>query len=274
MNRILSPMAGGFLLLFSLGAGAAPVSVDLSTWTAETLSGGGVSGGGASWTVQNPPANDEVFQSVNGNSSVFFEPGADAQGMALSGTIRVTGGDDDFIGFVLGYDSGEMNSASTDFLLIDWKGSTQSLGGAAGTAFVGLAISRVTRANDVNGFWGHDSTEGVTEIARATNLGSTGWVGNTDYMFDLVFNSLLVEVFVDGTKELSITPADAGIASFDNGSFGFYNLSQGGVLYSALEEREAPPPPPPTTVPEPAPLALMGIGIIGLWAARSRNGKA
>jgi hypothetical protein len=39
----------------------------------------------------------------------------------------------------------------------------------------------------------------------------------------------LVEVFINNEKELSIT------GEFSNGSYGFYNYSQGNVLYSAIK---------------------------------------
>ncbi len=163
-------------LLAAVGAHAAPV--DLSTWTDEEVVGdqGSVT---SDWVVQNAPANDAVLQGDNSAPSFFFEPGTNSQGLALSGKIEVLPpdlgfNDDDFIGFVLGYDSGENDSASANFVLIDWKQADQDFGpGNPGLA--GLALSLVT---DTTGgeldFWTH--TGGVTEVARATNLGSTGWV--------------------------------------------------------------------------------------------------
>lgn len=248
--------------LVSGSAFAAPV--DLSTWTDEA-----VNNGGRFWDVQGV-GNDSVFQSVNGNPTVFFEAGANDQGTSLSGQITVeTTGDDDFIGFVLGYQSGELNSANADFLLIDWKQNDQ------GAAVDGLAISRVTGDTDsapANDYWAHIGV--VQELQRASTLGSTGWLDNTTYTFDLEFTSSLVRVFVNGGLEISLTAADAGLASFEDGAFGFYNYSQGSVRYAGITEDVVPDPDPdpdPTPVPAPAALGLLGLGLAGLGVIRRRR---
>lgn len=237
------------LTLSSANALAAPV--DLSTWQHD---------GSGNWSVQNAPANDSVKQTSNGDPTVFFEAGTLAQGQALSGTIKVeTSSDDDFIGFVLGYEDGEIGSSTTDFILIDWKQNSQSFCG--GTAGAGLSISRVTDADTACSFWTH--TNGVTELKRATSLGSSGWADNTEYAFDLQFTGGKIEVSVNNVLELELTAAEAGVASFDDGAFGFYNYSQSNVRYSAIEEST-------TTIPTPAPggLMLMGLGVLGLLARR------
>ena len=254
------PLLAAFSL-FSLTTNAAPV--DLSGWTAE--------GGSSSWNVQ-APSNDTVLQTVNGNPTVFFDPSAtSSQGTALSGKIQVTTtGDDDFIGFVLGYNSGELTSGSgaadgasttgSDFFLIDWKQANQS------GALAGLAISHVTGAGTSVDFWTH--TNSVNEISRATNLGSTGWLDNTEYSFDILFTSSLIQVSVDNVLELSITAADASLTSFSDGAFGFYNYSQSNVLYSAITQvncsqtPNAPGCQQGNNVPEPASLALLSLGLV------------
>ena len=62
------------------------------------------------------------------------------------------------------------------------------------------------------------------------------------YSFELEFRSDLIEVFVDGSLEFSITPGQAGLAEFKNGSFGFYNYSQSNVEYQQITQEFLPPP--------------------------------
>jgi len=246
--KILAPLT----LAFMSSVNAAPV--DLSGWGSE---------GQGNWAVQ--AGNNSVFQSQNGQPTVFFETGSNSLNTALSGTIEVqTASDDDFIGFVLGYQAGELSSSNTDYWLIDWKQSNQFYNGGTGSA--GLALSHVTdssNANSFTDFWGH--TGGVNEIARATSLGATGWSDNTEYLFDLTFTNNLIEVYVDNILELSVTAADAGVSQFNDGAFGFYNYSQSRVLYAGIQQN--------AVVPEPSILALFGLGIFGLGLSRRKMKK-
>lgn len=229
--------------------------VNLSGWTQQ--------GGSSTWTVA--PDNNSVFQSINGDPAVFFS-GTNDRGLALSGKIKVeTSSDDDFIGFVLGYRSGDITAASgQNYILIDWKQGDQSFFGC--TAEAGLAISRVTAAlPDGRGAWCHDTSFGVEELQRATTLGDTSWADNTEYSFDLVFTATNIQVKVNGQTELNIN------GSFQDGSFGFYNYSQQSVRYSALTQDVAPPPPPPNGTPEPGTLALLGLAFVGGVATRRRR---
>ena len=218
--------------------------VDLSTWTAE---------GNGNWTLGG--GNNSAFQSINGTPTVFYSDFL-GQGVALSGNITVEAtGDDDYIGFVLGFQPGDIASAATDFIVVDWKQATQVFFGCTGQA--GLAISRFSAgAPDNADSWCHQGS--VNELARGTTLGSTGWVDNTTYSFDLVFNPTNIQVFVDGTKELDIN------GSFANGRFGFYNYSQESVRYSAIQQD-------PTSAPIPSVLLLMLGGIGGIVYTRRRR---
>ena len=241
---------------------AVPIAVDLSTWQEDP----NVSSNGT-WTVQ--PGNDSVKQTINGDPTVFYKNGENSRGTALAGSITVqTTSDDDFIGFVLGYQTGELSSSSADFWLIDWKQNDQYFGGR--TALDGIALSHVTDSTTTLDFWDHSG--GVTEKARGTNLGSTGWADNTEYLFELVYTSSLIQVLVDNVLEISLSATDAGVTEFTDGAFGFYNYSQDPVLYAGITEEELPfcqqfPSDAQCTngeVPAPSPLALIALGLAAL----------
>ncbi len=234
-------------------AQAAEIPVDLSTWGKD---------GTGNWVLS--ADRQSVTQTLNGDPVVFYSDYA-AFGNRLSGTITVNDrGDDDFIGFVLGYNPGDLTSTSASYLLIDWKQTNQ--GGFFGcTSQAGLAISQVSGPiGDNAGAWCHNSANNVTELARGTTLSDTGWVSGQTYDFDLIYTDSLVEVYVDGALELSLT------GSFSDGRFGFYNYSQANVLYAGITNEVLPPS--TGAVPEPASWAMMiaGFGLAG--AALRRRG--
>lgn len=202
-------------------------ATDLNTWTAE--------GGGASWNVID--GGQSVLQTINGDPTIFFDSSAaSSQNIVLSGKIKVTTSDDnDAVGFVIGYKAGDIAPSATevtDFFLIDWRQVDQDNG------LAGLAISHVSKVSKWwPNFWSH--ADGVTEIQRGqVNLARAGWQDAVEYTFSIHFTTSLITVEVGGVEELRITPADVAAigvnGSFSDGAFGFYNMSQSHVLYSAV----------------------------------------
>jgi len=252
---------------------AAPV--DLNTWTAESYPAVSSFDAG-NWVVASDGSS--VEQTVNGQPTLFFSD-FDAFGTELTGKIKVdTSGDDDFIGFVLGFDPGDTSNTDADFLLVDWKQGTQffNFGSPSttpgSTAFEGLAVSRVTGIPTADELWGHvdfseNSDGGVEELQRGTTLGSTGWDDFVEFEFTFDFGPSDLEVFVNGVKELDIA------GSFDNGRLGFYNFSQSTVNYSAFEVEEGSfdPEPTPVSVPVPAGWMFLAGGLLGLGALTRRG---
>lgn len=233
-------------------AQAAPVAVNLSSW---------VSDGNGNWTVA--PDNSSVFQSLNSAPTVFHN-NTNSQGTALRGSITVeTASDNDFIGFVLGYNQGDIdgNPGTTDYIIIDWKQGTQ------GGWDEGLSISRVTGAIQAGGTdttadaWDHVGN--VQFLSRATNLGDTGWEDNTTYSFAIEFTATVIRVFVNDVLEIE------EFGTFGDGAFGFYNFSQPNVRYAGITEEVIPDA---SDVPLPAAFWFMGAGLAAY--ARSRKQKA
>ena len=188
------------------------LNINLTNWKAN---------GTGNWVLQED--NITILQTLNADPTMYHN-NVDSQShiFELKGEITVkTSSDDDFIGFVLGYKDGDLDKENVDYLLIDWKQGDQ------GTGKKGLSISRITNKLTL-GAWSHDASQGVTELQRGTSLGNIGWKDNTSYIFRITFTSTLVEVFINDLKELSIT------GEFSDGAYGFYNYSQGSVLYSAI----------------------------------------
>lgn len=253
MRVALQGLLAASAILTAAPAMAAPT--DLSGWTRE--------GTGGTWNVA--PNKNSVTQTINGDPTVFYS-NFNALGKSLSGTIRVNGtSDDDFVGFVVGFNPGEL-SGGGEFLLIDWKQRTQNFHGVAP---LGLAISKVTNGlKDDTGAWRHDNAKGVFELARGSTLGSVGWADLATYTFDIEYTATNVKVFVNGGLEFDVN------GTFGDGRFGFYNYSQANVTYAGISD-DILPPPPPGGVPEPGTwaLMLMGFGLLG-GALRRRTAMA
>lgn len=119
---------------------------------------------------------------------------------------------------------------------------------------------------DADEFWQHadypGTDGGIVELQREFNLGNTGWGVNTEYEFDFIFTPTNLKVYVDDILEINIA------GSFSDGRLGFYNFSQGGVIYSSFTVDEAPEP--GTTIPEPATLLLLGAGLLGIAGLRKK----
>ncbi len=237
------------VLALSLAAptGAAAANVDLSTWTAQSYAAVAGFGSGV-WTVAGD--NLSVFQSVNGQPTLFCSDFS-AIGTGLEGTIEVPlgAGDNDYIGFAVGYNLGDNTNSAADYLLVDWKQGIQSFNFGSpsdtpgSTAFPGLAVSRVFGIPTADEFWGHvnfdhassDLSNGLTELQRGANLGNQPWVKGTPYVFTIEYTTTSLKVFVDGIKEFDIAEPFCEVPPCNpDGSFCFYNFSQASVDYSGF----------------------------------------
>jgi hypothetical protein len=245
-------VGSALLCALTAAAHAAPVPIDLRTWSQRGPAANG------NWNVA--ADGSSVLQTVNGNPTFFVSPDSHIN-TTLRGQMRVeTTSDDDFIGFVLGFKSPVANGNDMDFLLFDWKRAAQSSGGLM--AQQGFALSQVkgTITNYVPGFWGHSDSPEFDVLA--TNYGAgKGWAANITYDFTILYQDNRVRIdLAGGAFGAGQTIFDIA-GNFQDGSFGFYNYSQAQVRYSGLTEEDSP-----LAVSAPGSLAL---ALLGLAAAAS-----
>jgi len=258
MKRILLSMA-----ILTVGQFAQAGPVNLSSWSALTLdySSGQPAG---NWVIS--ADNTSVIQTVNADPS-FFLNNLNQTSYSMDGTWKVeTGSDDDYMGFVFGYQN------SSNFYLFDWKQGNQSY--VSTYANEGMTIKKMTGATG-NGltdlslaeFWENRNDYGDMDVL-ATNHGSDkGWADNVLYDFHLDFNLNPGEIHIIVKRDAAVlwdhTLTDT---TFTSGQFGFYNYSQERVRYAGFEQTGGV-----VVVPAPGALLLgsMGVGVIG-WLRKRR----
>lgn len=248
-------------LAIATTAHAAPTPIDLRTWTQE---GSPASG---NWVVS--ADGSSVLQTINGYPTFFVSP-EEFINTTITGKFRVEDGDNDFMGFVFGYQSPIATNHDPDnhfdFLLFDWKQRDQQTGYGLGRE--GFSLSRIdgrfgTHLEILNTFWEHP--DNPKSQVLATSYGSDkGWTAYTEYDFSLLYQTDRIKIDIDGETIFDIS------GEFEPGQFGFYNHSQPYARYSGFTQEETPP----ERVPEPSALvglALLGVVGLGKMATRKRG---
>lgn len=182
-------------------------------------------GNGPQWSLSADGLT--VRQSENSQPAIYMT-NLPASGARIAFELEVEQDtDDDFIGWVVGFEAGDTTSPDAEFMLFDWKQHYQVLAGGT-EGLPGLAMNRVTGAVEptLRPFWGH--SDGVAEEARAINRGSTGWEDARTYTVELEYSFERVRVWVDGGLEFDETGA------FPTGKFGFYTMSQPSTRFTLV----------------------------------------
>jgi len=233
-----------------------PMPVDFDDWTEETYPPLSGSFPEALWTIDDPPTNSMITQSLNGQPTFFFSDfSAYNKRLTITMTVDPTVADNDFIGFAIGFNQGDASpgNPAADYLILDWKQDTQAFDfdppGNGGTASAGMVLSRVSGVPSPDELWQHadhgDGGGSVTEIVRATSLGNVGWIEGEVNTFEITYQPTRIIVKVNGQEEFN------EIGSFPNGMVTLYNFSQDKVTYQATSLVIIPEAlPDSATVPE------------------------
>jgi hypothetical protein len=245
--------------------------INLLSWSELTLDFPGGQPAG-DWILGG--GNTIVTQVVNADPSFYLNNVNQTQ-YSMDGTWQVmNGGDDDYMGFVFGYQN------SSNFYLFDWKRGSQSYAGQHATE--GMTLKMMTGATgdgltdlSLAEFWENDTDFGDMTILAANHGSTTGWSPNTEYQFHLDFNlnpgEISIEVKQGATSLWDVTVNDT---TFNTGQFGFYNFSQEDVKYAGFEQTGGVITDP--EVPEPAACViwmLLGFTAFGIrrhWCSRHR----
>ncbi len=205
---------------FVLGAATGQGELaDLSAWTViqyELLSQPD-----ANWVRD--ATNTIVTQTVNADASIFLSD-FDLTNGQMEGTLRVdTVSDDDFIGFVFGFqDQGH-------FYLFDWKQFDQS------GADMGMSVKVVSADTPLTGA---DLWPTAGNAGRVTTIyhNSIPWADFTDYQFILEFHPGEFTITVKQGDTILGEPINLLDDTYTSGGFGFYNYSQGPVIYTGFSQ--------------------------------------
>jgi gliding motility-associated-like protein len=169
----------------------------------------------------------EVEQSINGQDTYFVSQ-TDLINVRITGTFRSTNGDDDWMGFVFGFNDPINNTNDYDTWLFDWKQADQNC------APQGMALTyingNIPNANQGNYFGCHQTAPFFDIKWDNHNNNPYGWNQNQTYQFELIYTSTNIEVYIDGNL-ITTYQAQQG-ECFKPGRFGFYNRSQPDCYYS------------------------------------------
>ncbi|MBS9464271.1 DUF4347 domain-containing protein, partial [Flagellimonas sp. 389] len=187
------------------------------------------SGGDGNWTY---PENTgrTAYQANNTSSPVYLlSPDSGYLNEVFKGTITVDAGagDDDDIGFAFGF------NGVNDTYIWSWDMGGISMGVRSGGAHLLFKKTTAMSWSSVSG----------TLIGQGPN--NDPWQHGVTYQIEILYTANRIRVRVNGVEKFDVSAADAGVAQFPAGRFGFYNYSQGNVTFGNIQKASAADDPIP-----------------------------
>ena len=215
---------------------------DLSTFTAETFPFAISSLVTPVWNVS-ADKKSVTLPNINPKPGFFYSPdevlGADTSRVI---DFKFSGAsDEDYVGFVFGYEPGDVTSATADYVLIAWKDQFQSnnFSGnpiddacAGGDATTGLSMIRVQGATAGDELWNRADCPNqgalITPLATSTNYANTGYAPAYPDV-KVVYTATRIQVYVDNVLDMDV------LGNFPvTGRYGLYQFAQQGITFNVL----------------------------------------
>jgi cysteine-rich repeat protein len=170
--------------------------------------------------------NGSVATATNNSNPGIFNTTLPVTDIPLVMNMRVNSGsgDDDWMGFSIGFTRNGLSDSNADYLIYDWKKNNQ------GSASRGTRLSRVQGSLSAFDAWGHVGAMQVVQVGQS--LGNTGWVEGQDYEVRVEFPSpTRIRIYVNGVLDIDYDNPQG----IPDGNFGFYAHSQKGARFKLLE---------------------------------------
>jgi gliding motility-associated-like protein len=187
------------------------------------------SSGDGIWTYPDGTGRT-AYQSQNTSQPVYLLSAESGYlNEVFKGTITVNAGagDNDDIGFAFGF------NGVNDTYIWSWDMGGIAQGVRSGGAHLLYYKTGPTSFASVPG----------TLIAQGPN--NDPWAHGVTYQIEILYTEDRIKVNVNGVTKFDVTAADAGVAQFPPGKFGFYNYSQGGVTFGNIQNAPASDEPIP-----------------------------
>ena len=181
----------------------------------------------AAWSVNG--TKTVINQSVDCDPSIYVSDVPTGQ-ERIVGDIKTLGADDDFIGFVFGYQD------ASHFYVFDWKGGSQVHENLFAEKGMSLKVVDAATPLTIQDLW---PTAGNGSRVRTLYHNTIAWSNAYSYRFVLDYRpgQITVTVFEmrqPGVLYNTLTSFTVSDSRYPSGRFGFYNYSQAATTYSGF----------------------------------------